>query len=83
MNVLEWLISCLRNMTDEQKRELAKAIYAKSPLLYQLMENSNLTVRSVDELIEALEKMSKKEEHDERLPLERGTHSEKVHADHH
>lgn len=59
--MIEWLLSYLRKMTDEQKRELAKAFLAPSPLLYQLMENSNLTVRSVDEFIKALEKMRKEE----------------------
>lgn len=59
--MLEWMLSYLRKMTDEQKRELAKAFLAPSPLLYQLLEESKFTVRAVDEFIKALEKMSKEE----------------------
>lgn len=63
--MIEWLLSYLRRMTDEQKRELARAFFAPSQIMFKLMERENVTVQVVDEFIQSLEKMSKEEPADQ------------------
>lgn len=59
--MIEWMLSYLRRMTYEQKRELARAFLAPSQIMFKLMERENITVRVVDEFIQSLEKMIPKE----------------------